>query len=98
MTAISFDTLKLTRRLEEAGLDRKQAEALAEALAEAIDSGAQDLATKHDITMLESKLGRKIEILEERTEGRFTLLQWMIGINLAVSLGTLWLVIKLLSA
>ena len=33
MTAITFNTLKLTQRLEEAGVDRKRAEAQAEALA-----------------------------------------------------------------
>ncbi len=46
MTAITFDTLKLTKRLEESGLDRKQAEAQAEALSEAMQSGVEDRATK----------------------------------------------------
>ena len=98
MTAITFDTLKLTQRLEEAGVDRKQAEAQAEALAEAMDSGVQELATKHDIAMVESNLGRKIEILEERTTGRFTLLQWMVGFNLAATVALLWMMFRLLSA
>ena len=87
MTAITFDTLKLTKRLEESGLDRKQAEAQAEALAEAMQSGVEDLATKHDL-----------EMLRQFAEGRFTLLQWMLGFNLALTIAVLWLLFKIVTA
>ena len=87
MTAITFDTLKLAKRLQEAGMDREQAEAQAEALSEAMDSGIQDLATKQDLRLLEGHV-----------DGRFTLLQWMLGFNLALSIAVLWVLFKLLSA
>ena len=46
MTAVAFDTLKFVKRLKEAGVPEKQAEAQAEAFAEAVD---MNLATKQDI-------------------------------------------------
>ena len=63
-----------------------------------MDSRVQDLATKQDLALLENTLGRKIEILEERANGRFTLLQWMVGFNLAATVALLWMMFKLLSA
>ena len=55
-TASGFDTLAIVRKLEAAGIDRKQAEAHTEALR---DSRA-GLATKADIARLEEKLKEKI--------------------------------------
>ena len=97
MTSITIDTLKFAQRLEEAGIDRKQAEAQAGAIAEAMDVGIQDLATKHDLALLETNLTGKIELIEQRTEGRFTLLQWMLGFNLALTIAVLWLLFKLIN-
>ena len=94
MTTITFDTLKLTKRLEESGIGRKQAEAQAEALAEAMQSGIQDLATKHDVDAVRQELRQ----FEERADGRFTLLQWMVGFNLAATVALLWMMFRLLSA
>ena len=59
-TASGFDTLAIMRKLEAAGVDRKQAEAHTEAL---LDSRA-GLATKADIVRLEEKLGGKIDALK----------------------------------
>ncbi len=68
----TFDTLKFAQRLEEAGLERKQAIAFAEAqkdaFAEAIET---QLATKADTQRLEREL---------------LLLKWMIGFNLAFTM------------
>ena len=94
MTAITFDTLKLARRLEAAGMDRKLAEAQAEALTEAMDTGIDALATKSDL----ADLRQDLRVFEERTQGRFTLLQWMIGFNIAVTLAVLWMLFKLMTA
>jgi hypothetical protein len=47
MTAITFDTLKFTKKLEKAGLPPEQAEAFKEA------SGEAEVATKRDIGHLE---------------------------------------------
>ena len=72
----TFDTLKFAQRLEEAGLERKQAIAFAEAqkdaFAEAIET---QLATKADTQRLEREL---------------LLLKWMIGFNLAFTMAIVW--------
>lgn len=48
-----MDTLAYAKRLREAGLDQDQAEALAEALR---DATTATLATKQDLTELETRL------------------------------------------
>lgn len=53
MAAVPFDTLKYVERLEKAGIPREQAKAEAEALAEVLCSGVQDLVTNE---RLESRL------------------------------------------
>ena len=57
MTITTFDTLKFVERLEQAGVSREQASAMAEAqrdaLAEALET---QLATKADIAHLEKGL------------------------------------------
>ena len=52
-----IDSLKFARKLEAAGLDRKAAEAIAEGVNE-VD--VSDLATKADITAVETKLTGEI--------------------------------------
>jgi hypothetical protein len=57
MSTITFDTLKFVKTLKSAGFDDKQAEALAEAQAVAIDSASDlRLATKDDIQKINDKL------------------------------------------
>ena len=90
MTTISFDTLPYVKMLREAGVEEKQAEAQAAALAGVLKSNVADLATKQDVDRLESKLN----LIEERSEGRFRLLQWMLGFNLAISIALLWILIR----
>lgn len=94
MTAITFDTLAYVKTLREAGFEERQAEAQAAALATVLKSGIGDLATKDDLTRLESKLEARLNLFEERTEGRFKLLQWMLGFNLAISIALLWILIR----
>ena len=51
-----------------------------------------EAALKQDMTRLEAKfttLEAKFGNLEERTEGRFRLLQWMLGFNLALTVAVL---------
>lgn len=50
--ATTFDTLAAARELENAGMDRKQAEAVAGA----IRAGQGDLATKADLGAMESRV------------------------------------------
>lgn len=67
MSALLFDTLRLSRTLRDKGhFTTEQAEALAEALAEA---GQDDLATKADLARLEAKLA----------ETKADILKWVVG-------------------
>lgn len=76
MATITFDTLKFTQRLEQAGISRDQAVAMAEAqkesLAEIMES---QVATKNDVQYL------KLKLVEH--DGQFTLIRWMLGVLLA---------------
>ena len=76
MSVTTFDTLKFAQRLENAGLEPKQAGAFAEAqkevFAEAIET---QLTTKGD---------------EQRVDKDLLLLKWMIGFNLAFILAVVW--------
>ena len=77
MTAISFDTYKFIRKLEDAGFAREQAEAVADAFKEA--QGEAEIATKRDVERLEAKLETRFE----RTDGELRLSRWMLGVMLA---------------
>ena len=94
MTTLTFDTLAYVKALRDAGVEEKQAEAQATALAAVLKGGTGDLATKEDLNRLESKLESRLKVLEERGEGRFRLLQWMLGFNLAISVALLWILIR----
>lgn len=83
MSAITFDTLKFVEKLKAAGVPEAQAKAEAEALSEVLHSESADLATANDL-----------RVLEDRVNGKFTLLQWMIGFSLALNTAIL---LKLLS-
>ena len=76
MNGTTFDTLSAARDLEAAGFDRVQAEALAAA----IRNGQGDLATKTDIAQLDSRF--------RQLDSRFSMLQWVVGIQSAVTLAT----------
>jgi len=49
MAALSFDTLKFTKRLIEAGVSQKQAEAEAEVLADALETNLNSMVTTGDL-------------------------------------------------
>jgi len=66
MMSITFDTLKFVETLEDAGLDRKQAVAIASAVRDSHD--AADLVTKKDL---------EIALAPLRSE--LMLLKWMVG-------------------
>ncbi|MBK8183549.1 MAG: DUF1640 domain-containing protein [Candidatus Competibacteraceae bacterium] len=90
MTTLTFDTLAYAKKLKEAGFTEQQADAQTAALATVLKDSAHDLAMKQDIERLEARLN----VIEERTEGRFKLLQWMLGFNLAISIALLWILIR----
>lgn len=76
MAKVTFDTLKFTQRLEQAGISHDQAVAMAEAqkesLAEIMES---QVATKNDVQDL------KLKLVEHDVQ--FTLIRWMLGVLLA---------------
>jgi hypothetical protein len=77
---MTIDTLDYVKKLEAAGIDRKVAEAHAEALRATV---VQDLATKHDL---------QTEV--QRLEAKFQLLTWMVGFNLAATMAVLWKLLR----
>ena len=92
MAAITFDTLKYAERLEAGGVPPQQARAEAQALAEVLSCSA--VASTRDIERLEAKieaLHGDVHLLRSDLAGKFTLLQWMLGLMLA---GVASLVIK----
>ena len=58
-----IDTLRASRRLQEAGFEEAQADALVGVLA---DDLADSVATKSDIALLEERLNARIDALEQR--------------------------------
>lgn len=84
MTTITFDTLKFVEKLENAGVPRAQAKAEAEALASVLsDAMDAQLATKHDIAVIEKQL----TIIEKE----LAVLKWTSGIVMG---GILALILK----
>ena len=60
--ASTFDTLSAAHDLESAGMDRKQAEAVAQIAASASAAGRDDLTTKADLAALEARLTWRLVI------------------------------------
>ena len=83
MTATVFDAHAVVKRLKAAGFTEQQAEAHAETLAEAISG---QLATKADLT----EAALRIEARMTKVEGDMSLLKWMLGFNLALSVTILF--------
>jgi len=59
--AITFDTLKFVETLEQAGVDRKQASAIANAVRDSQDTA--EWVTKGDLRELEHRWDAKVELL-----------------------------------
>ncbi len=83
MSSVTFDTLKYVETLKEAGVPDNQARAQSEALKEVLNT---EVATKHDLKELELKIDTRFE----KIQGEFTLVKWMIGFNLAISVSILF--------
>ncbi len=73
MTTITFDTLKFTQRLEQAGIPHDQAIAMVEAQKESLSEIMEaHLATKMDV--------QEVKFKQIEHDGQFTLIKWMLGI------------------
>jgi hypothetical protein len=70
MLAVAFDTLKLARKLESAGMQPKQAQdtsaALSESFSEWLSLG--NIATREDVQRLESAMREDVQRLEGKTD------------------------------
>lgn len=75
MTAITFDTLAYSNALQKAGISREQAEAMARANADALESivKSQELATKADLRETELRIELKMQKMENHIRN------WVIG-------------------
>jgi hypothetical protein len=102
-----LDTLTYANKLKEAGFTERQAQAQAEALVAVVDSNLatkQDLGllrndlellrhdTKHDLELLRNEIKHDLKELELKFEGKFILVNWMLGFILA---GTLSIILKI---
>ena len=76
MNGTTFDTLGAARELEAAGAER----ALAEAIAKTVRDGQGELATKVDIIAVDSRISA--------LHDRIGTLQWVVGIQSAITLAT----------
>jgi hypothetical protein len=83
MPVAAFDTLKYAKQLKQAGISEEHAEAQTAALAEALQAGLQELASKHDV----DQARQEIKNLEARLDGQLTLLKWMLGATFAGVIG-----------
>ena len=83
MTSAAFDTLKLSRRLEEAGFTHEQATGLADALND----------TLGDVLVTRDYLDTRLDALESRITAN--ILKWMFG-ALAAQAAIIVALIKLL--
>ena len=82
-----FDTLAYTRRLTQAGVEDKHAEALTDALRAAFSEG---VATRADIARLESRMDAqdakldtqdaKLDALDAKLDANMRAVQWVLGL------------------
>ena len=94
MTATTFNPLATARELEAAGIERRQAEAIAEGMREAADAAAgadrADHATKADLAGVRDEL--RADLAEHRAATRADLetlrseLRWMLAFQAALIL------------
>jgi hypothetical protein len=80
--AVTFDTHKLITRLTQGQMTLEQAEAVSEALSQALEGSLGQLATKPDLDTLRTTTKADLDHLEKR-------LTWMIGVNGALTLAVL---------
>ena len=85
MTA-AFDTLTAARRMEKAGMKREQAEAVAEAVRTAAESGREELATKSDLADVKAELkgdiaGLRAELVDRMQSGERRMYAAVFGVG-----------------
>jgi hypothetical protein len=102
LASVTLEHLRLIRAQQtEQGEQLGRIESRLSSLETTVAGMRRDLATQRDIESLRvdikqdiTKLDSRLSVIEERTEGRFKLLQWMLGFNLAISIALLWILIR----
>jgi hypothetical protein len=89
MLAVAFDTLKLARKLESAGMQPKQAQDTSAALSETFTEwlSVGNIATREDVQRLETMITAtkadvqqvKLALDTKISETKFEILRWMFG-------------------
>ncbi|HEX8232546.1 MAG TPA: hypothetical protein VF559_04260 [Caulobacteraceae bacterium] len=87
--SVAYDTLKIARRLADAGLEPKVAEGVSGTLAEALALRDDAFVTKSDLHAAEHRVEAKMQSLHS------DLLKWVIGSQIAIA-SILFAAIKLL--
>lgn len=82
MTTLTFDTLAYVKTLRDAGIEERQAEAQATALATVLKSGTAELATKDDMRDMKRDMDvLKAELKRDLSETKAELIRWVVGIG-----------------
>jgi hypothetical protein len=92
MLAVAFDTLKLARKLESAGMQPKQAQDTSAALSETFTEwlSVGNIATREDVQRLEGKIdGLEAKFGAGLAETKSEILKWLFGQTI-VLLGALF--------
>lgn len=102
------DILDTTHQLEEKGMNRSQAETIADTLAAAVEplatrkelaAAVEPLATKMDLKAVEERLGADMVILFEKTNTRIESTKvWLLGGLLAIALSITFYALQVGSA
>lgn len=89
MAVATFDTLKYAKALKAAGVPSDQAEAQTDALQEAFQVNLKELVTKDDLKLAITELTAKIDSSATSLKSETSLLKWMLGVNVTVTVGIL---------
>ena len=87
MAATAFNPLKAAQDLEAAGFERRQAEAIARV----VNQSDERAATKADLDAFATTLRSELRAVNSRVDAlnsRISALQWVVGIQSAITLAT----------
>lgn len=89
MAATTFNPLAVARDLEAAGVERRQAEAHAEALRQAVTADRDELATKADLAVTEGRLDAKLTAIKAElavAKAELAAVKWVLAFQAALIL------------
>ncbi|MBD5552897.1 MAG: DUF1640 domain-containing protein [Desulfovibrio sp.] len=83
MSTLTFDTLAFSNKLQESGIPRKQADAMASANSDAFQNmlAARELVTKQDLALALAET--RLELEKTINTNKHEILKWLIGTIIA---------------